>query len=445
MKYRKEIDGLRALAVIPVILCHGDFTAFSGGYIGVDIFFVISGYLITTIIVTEREGGFFSLLNFYERRARRILPALFFMMFCTLPFAMFWLLPTDLYLFSESLVAVPLFASNILFYLTSGYFDTAAELKPLLHTWSLAVEEQYYLLYPLLLLSVWGLGKRWIFSLILIAAVISLLFAHSVYLTHPTFTFFLLPTRAFELLIGGLLAFYLHPDRHPILINQSVSQTLSMVGFLLIIYAIVRFDKGTPTTLFYTPVPIVGASLIIIFANNKNLVGQLLSSKMLVQTGLISYSAYLWHQPLFAFAKIRTLDELSVLKLTLLSLISLLFGYLSWKYIEKPFRNKVLITSKTIIICTLLLSSFFIIIGLVGYVNKGFPSRISNEIKDVIYNPQAPLSNQACLNKYPEFKMFTACLLSKNEDPEVVLLGDSHSQHYFKSLSAALNQKSVIN
>jgi peptidoglycan/LPS O-acetylase OafA/YrhL len=222
MKYRKEIDGLRALAVLPVILFHAGFTTFSGGFVGVDIFFVISGYLITTIIVDEMEKGKFSLFNFYDRRARRILPALFFVMLCTLPFAWFWMLPRDLKSFSESLVAVPLFASNILFYLTSGYFDTASVLKPLLHTWSLAVEEQYYVLFPLFLMLAWKLGKKWIISLLLLIAIVSLLAAQWGSPTHPSFTFYLLPTRGFEILIGALISFY---KSSLISVSQSVSQS----------------------------------------------------------------------------------------------------------------------------------------------------------------------------------------------------------------------------
>ena len=151
MKYRAEIDGLRALAVLPVILFHAGFEWFSGGFVGVDVFFVISGYLITTIIISEMAEGKFSIVNFYERRARRILPALFFVMAACLPFAWVWLTPNDLKDFGQSLVAVSTFSSNILFWLESGYFDRAAELKPLLHTWSLAVEEQYYILFPIFL------------------------------------------------------------------------------------------------------------------------------------------------------------------------------------------------------------------------------------------------------------------------------------------------------
>ena len=151
MDYRREIDGLRAIAVLPVILFHAGFDAFSGGFIGVDVFFVISGYLITTMIIADLEQGKFSIINFYERRARRILPALFLVMLSCIPLAWMWLLTSDMKDFSKSLVAVTVFASNILFWRENGYFETAAELKPLLHTWSLAVEEQFYVLFPLFL------------------------------------------------------------------------------------------------------------------------------------------------------------------------------------------------------------------------------------------------------------------------------------------------------
>jgi peptidoglycan/LPS O-acetylase OafA/YrhL len=177
MKYRPEIDGLRAIAVIPVILFHAGFSTFSGEFVGVDVFFVISGYLITTIILSEMEQGRFSIIGFYERRARRILPALFLVMLVSLPFAWFWLLPSDMQSFSQSLVAVSSFSSNILFWLTSGYWDTASELKPLLHTWSLAVEEQYYILFPLFLMLMWNYRKRWILGAFILIAGISLITA----------------------------------------------------------------------------------------------------------------------------------------------------------------------------------------------------------------------------------------------------------------------------
>ena len=281
MRYRAEIDGLRALAVIPVILYHAGFKLFSGGYVGVDVFFVISGYLITTIILAELGAGTFSLIHFYERRARRILPALFVVMFACLPFAWFWLLPDAMKQFSESLVAVNAFASNILFWRTSGYFNTATELKPLIHTWSLAVEEQYYVLFPLFLMLTWKLGKRWMVGLLAIVFVISLAGAQWLLATHPSFNFFMLPTRCWELLIGAFIAFYY--ARHNIKKhNHNIEQLGSLFGLLLIAYCVFAYDNQTPFPSIYALVPTLGAAFIIIFATHKTVVGRLLGSKLFV-------------------------------------------------------------------------------------------------------------------------------------------------------------------
>ncbi len=203
MEYRREIDGLRAVAVIPVILFHAGFNTFSGGFVGVDVFFVISGYLITSIIVAEKNAGSFTLLNFYERRARRILPALLFVMLACLPFAWLWLPPVDLKYFSESVAAVPLFASNILFWRTTNYFAPPAELIPLLHTWSLAVEEQYYVIFPLFLLVAWRLGKTRIAAFLFFVTIVSLAAAQALSAVKPAATFFLLPMRGWEILNRG--------------------------------------------------------------------------------------------------------------------------------------------------------------------------------------------------------------------------------------------------
>jgi peptidoglycan/LPS O-acetylase OafA/YrhL len=174
MRYRPEIDGLRAVAVVPVILFHAGFETFSGGFVGVDVFFVISGYLITSLIIEDLEKGHFSIARFYERRARRILPALFFVMLCCIPFAWMWMLPHKLKDFGQSIVAVTLFASNVLFWIKDGYFSEAAELKPLLHTWSLAVEEQYYLCFPIFLIAIWRFGRPAVAALLMLIALVSL-------------------------------------------------------------------------------------------------------------------------------------------------------------------------------------------------------------------------------------------------------------------------------
>ena len=206
MKYRSEIDGLRAVAVVPVIMFHAGFATFGGGYVGVDVFFVISGYLICTIIISEMEARTFSLLHFYERRARRILPALLFVALCCIPAAWLYLLPTDMDSFAKSLIAVATFSSNLFFLGESGYFQ--AEAKPLLHTWSLAVEEQFYILFPLLLLYVRKFGKYPGMLFLVIIFGLSLSFAQWAAFNKPSEAFFLLQARAWELLIGVFAAFY---------------------------------------------------------------------------------------------------------------------------------------------------------------------------------------------------------------------------------------------
>ena len=232
--------------MLPVILFHAGFEAFSGGFVGVDVFFVISGYLITSIILADLKQGRFSLAHFYERRARRILPALFVAMLVCLPFAWMWLLPADLKDFSKSLVAVLVFGSNFLFWGQSGYFDTAAELKPLLHTWSLAVEEQYYVVFPLIMMLAWRSGRRNLIGLLVAIFVASLALAQWGSSANPSATFFLLPTRAWELLIGAFAAFYLsEADRAGF--GTRVSESAGWLGLLLITGSVLLYSKGTPT------------------------------------------------------------------------------------------------------------------------------------------------------------------------------------------------------
>lgn len=206
MKYRPEIDGLRSVAVVPVILFHAGLGLFSGGFVGVDIFFVISGYLITTIILERLNGPGFSLLDFYARRARRILPALLLIMVVTTPFAWAWMMPSEFKDYAQSLAAVSLFSSNFLFWLESGYFAAAAEAKPMLHTWSLAVEEQYYLFFPLLLMLFWRRTARGTVMLLCAILVLSLVTSEILWRQAPEANFYLLPSRAWELMVGSLCA-----------------------------------------------------------------------------------------------------------------------------------------------------------------------------------------------------------------------------------------------
>lgn len=257
MKYRPEVDGLRAVAVIPVILFHAGFEHFNGGFIGVDIFFVISGYLITTIILSEHDRGKFSLVNFYERRARRILPPLFVVMLFCLPFAWMWLLPSDMRDFSRSLVSVSTYSSNILFWRETGYWGAANELKPLLHTWSLAVEEQYYLFFPLFLILMWRFRKNWMLTFTTLA-LISLIISQWGAYHRPSANFFLLPSRVWEIAIGVGIAYYLLYNKQKtraFLPHKLVDEILGLVGLLMIGYATFTFDETTPFPSLYTLIP----------------------------------------------------------------------------------------------------------------------------------------------------------------------------------------------
>ena len=428
MKYRAEIDGLRALAVMPVILFHAGFEWFSGGFVGVDVFFVISGYLITTIIISEMAEGKFSIVNFYERRARRILPALFFVMAACLPFAWFWLTPNDLKDFGQSLIAVSIFSSNISFWLESGYFDTAAELKPLLHTWSLAVEEQYYILFPIFLMLTSKLGVRWIVILLSIVFFISLGVAQWGAYNKAGATFFLLPTRAWELLVGVFAAFYLKYSTH--LKSHTVNQVLSLLGFGMIVYSIVAFDKTTPFPSLYALIPTVGTFLLILCAVPKTLIHNLLGLKPVVGVGLISYSAYLWHQPLLAFARHRTFFEVSDFLLIIICLISLLMAYLSWRFIEAPFRNKQTFTQNKIFALSATGIVAFSLLGLVfqfeSVLGKA-PSKLQNVQYESLIN-KLSVVGEVCSDKdVTHQQKFSFCILGdKDSDKSLVFYGDSH-------------------
>lgn len=360
MAYRAEIDGLRAIALIPVVLFHAGFEWFSGGYVGVDVFFVISGYLITSIILQEKETGNFSFANFYERRARRILPALFFIMLVCIPFAWFLLLPHELIDFGKSLMATSLFSSNILFWLESDYFAADAELIPLIHTWSLAIEEQFYLFFPLIMIFFWALGKRRLFWTLSIIAIVSFALSEWGWRHFPEANFYLLPSRAWELMIGALIAFYLFQNEQP---KGAIGELSSILGLSLILLAVFFLDKTHPFPSLYALLPGIGTALVILFTHRETLVYRLLSWKVLIFIGLISYSAYLWHQPLFVFTRLNLIEEPEPWLMGLLSILAIVLAYFSWRFIEAPFRDKHRFTQRQIFLFGFLGSLMFIGIG----------------------------------------------------------------------------------
>jgi peptidoglycan/LPS O-acetylase OafA/YrhL len=362
MKYRPEIDGLRALAVVPVILFHAGFELFSGGFVGVDVFFVISGYLITTILIEDIENKRFSIVNFYERRARRILPALFFVMLVCIPFA--WMLLSDAALnkFGNGLIGVSLFISNVVFWKQQGYFDESAELNPLLHTWSLAVEEQYYVLFPIFLILAWRFGKNRVFWMIVVMAAISLLLSEWGWRNKATANFYLAPTRAWELFAGSIAAFVIQ--------RQGVQKNnlLSLIGLAAIVFSILFYDDTTPFPSVYALLPVLGVVLLLLHADSETFAAKLLSTKGFVAFGLISYSAYLWHQPFFAFFRIYK-KEITLNIYASLGLVFLTFviAYLSWRFVEKPFRSKANFSKLSLFLLSL---ASLLVIYAFGYISK---------------------------------------------------------------------------
>lgn len=329
--HRRDIDGLRAVAVLPVILFHAGLPAFAGGFLGVDVFFVISGYLITGILARDLAANRFSLARFYERRARRILPALAVVLVACTPFGLAWMSPPQLNSLSQGIVATALSVSNFLFWRQLDYFGPAAEHLPLLHTWSLGIEEQFYLLFPLALAALWRWRPDRIAPVLWAAAALSLALAAAMAGRWPQTAFFLLPFRAWELLLGAALA---------VAVPAAVPRGgPAAFGLALILAAMAAVPLGLLPGILPLLVACAGTGLVLRHAGGNSLAGRLLAHPLPVGIGLVSYSAYLWHQPILAFARIRFGDGLSPGLLVALGALSILLAWPTWAFVERPFRR----------------------------------------------------------------------------------------------------------
>jgi len=379
MKHRPDIDGLRAIAIIPVVLFHAGVLHVAGGFVGVDVFFVISGFLITGILLEDIRKERFSIATFYERRARRILPALFAVLLFTSIAAYKLLLPSDLRDFGRSLVSTLFFASNITFSKEMGYFGGPSELKPLLHTWSLAVEEQFYILYPLFLFLVTRFfRKRYATA---IGSVLVLSFAYSVWRVHtqPVTSFFLATTRAWELLIGGVLAIQGIPKvRHKVTANL-----LALLGLGLIAYAVFTFSAVTSFPGLNALYPCLGTALIIYSGlDGETLIGRVLSTRPMVFVGLISYSLYLWHWVIIVFAKHYLDRPLNGWETLAVVVLPFLIASFVWKFVENPFRGKGAIGTRAWIFSgAAAVAMLFAVFGFTAFRSEGFPARFSGEAR----------------------------------------------------------------
>ena len=389
INYRPEIDGLRAIAVFFVILFHANLSflgknIFTGGFLGVDIFFVISGYLITSIILKEVfTKQTFSFKYFYERRIRRIFPVLFFIIFICSIVSYFLFLDDNFIDFLKSEISSIFFLSNFYFHYSGNFYGNENSLiKPLTHTWSLSIEEQFYIFFPIALLIILKFFRKYIFLILFLVFLISLSLAQYCSKTHQSFNFYLLPTRIFELLSGTLFAYFKlrknimgggGKNSFKFLLN--FNEIIAIIGISLIFYSFIFFDNNQSSyPSLFTLIPITGTGIIIIFSK-KNLIKKILSNKIFVFFGLISYSLYLWHFPIFAFLRYAGLFDESI-KIKILSiLLCIILSTISYSIIEKPCRNERSISFKNLVVC-LSLSVIIILIFSFYYLKNNRPKSI---------------------------------------------------------------------
>ncbi len=444
LNYRPDIDGLRAIAVLSVIIYHIEFfflnsRILSGGFIGVDIFFVISGYLITSIIIKEIDlSDKFSLLNFYKKRIRRIFPVLFVTIFFSIIFAWLYLIPGSFMDFAKSIIASIFFVSNYFFYFEGLiYNNDQSLLKPLLHTWSLSVEEQFYIFFPVLLIFLNRFIKQNIFIFLIITFLISFLI--SVYTTayNTNFSFFSTLSRVWEILAGSLIAYYQIRNKKKYFKYQNF---FTLVGLFFILYSLLFFNEKTLHPSLITLIPIIGTCLIIFYSDTKNYVTMFLSNFLFVRIGLISYSLYLWHFPVFAFARNKEIFLSNFDKLELIFITTFL-SILSYIFVEKPFRNKNFISFKIVSFILLIFLTFFIIINILSVKNDGFENRLHvflkiHEREKLEYSLKD--EKGICFDRTKNF-----CNFNKSSSNTIIMIGDSHSAVLSKKLYNETIEKNV--
>lgn len=424
--YRPEIDGLRAFAVLPVIFFHAGVPGFTGGFVGVDVFFVISGYLITALLMAElEETGRVSILGFYERRARRLVPALFFMLAIVSVLAGFILWPAMLIEFGVNAAASAVFLSNVSLWLQGGYFGGPGETNALLHTWSLAVEEQYYILVPPALWAAWWLGRhRAILALIVISIVTSLFIAEMGTKYAATANYYLLPSRAWELMIGALASVVWAKGKR---VSAPLQDPLGWLGLLLIAGSVVFITEDTPFPGVWAIPSTLGTALLLISAGPGTWIGRLLTLRVFVFFGLISYSLYLWHQPLLALYRVQAGEDASAVGLGVMVVASVAMGWISWRYVERPFRNRSFMTQAKVLLSTVACLGVVGATGVFFVTTRGLVNRYPEHIGSMLAVSMAERGEYVRTRHGAEVRDQE---FSGNQ-PRVLLIGDSFSQDFY--------------
>ncbi|MFD1949582.1 acyltransferase family protein [Sphingomonas arantia] len=450
IKYRPDIDGLRAVAVGAVVLFHAGFVAFSGGFIGVDVFFVISGYLIGRALFADADDNRLSIARFYERRFRRILPALLVVITVTLVVASFVLLPSELVSFSKSMVASTLFGANFYFQVTQNYFGGVPLSKPLLHMWSLAVEEQYYLVWPIAVLLLYRFGlTRWRTPLIALAIILSLTAAELMLGYSPKTSFYMLPARAWELLAGAIIA----TGDLPAVRRRTLAEALSALALALILAPVVLYTETIRFPGLSAVPPVLGTALLIHIGQSvQSRTHRLLSLPPFLFIGLISYSLYLWHWPIFSLHFIVAQRDATTAEAIAMLALSVLVAWGSWRFIERPFRRPVPDRAPRRTIAVLLASAFALFAvagaGLAIVALRGLPQRLPSAARFVDRQRTQPPEIQLGCMFQGELRpdAVSRCFERVRRDPrgKIVLWGDSFARHHIDVLSPRIRAMGLV-
>jgi peptidoglycan/LPS O-acetylase OafA/YrhL len=449
MQHRSDIDGLRAVAVLGVLIFHFGFETLSGGFVGVDVFFVISGYLITSIIITEHKESSFSYLKFYEKRIRRLFPALFATSFFTLITGYFLFMPDEFKEFGQSLVAVVTYLSNFFFWLKSDYFAGPSELKPLLHTWSLAVEEQYYLIFPTLALLCLKRGLTFFLAVVIVLIFVS--FGASILLInkHPSAAFFISPFRFWELLAGSLISILVNKG---FFLPKLLNWIAPYIGLTLILISFFVLNEFSIFPGWVALLPVIGSVLIVWSQPSDGIFNTLMTTRFMSFTGKISYSLYLWHWPIIVFYGYWIIREFELIEKVAMILVTYIIAWLSWRFIETPFRLKRKIGFAPIktYFSAIITSVILALLGLFLHYQDGMHSRFLEEGAVVKSTESINKSNKCFMSTDENYHGwgFEDCRIQINDNAKYTLLwGDSHANHLWKGLKAnskMLNENFIL-
>jgi len=464
LKYRPDVDGLRAIAVLSVILFHMDVGGFGGGFVGVDVFFVISGYLISAIVFSEIAEGTYSVTSFYERRIRRIFPALFAMLFAFTACSLLYIFPSEMVNYAKSLLAATTSVSNFYFWQHSGYFDSPTS-NPLLHTWSLAVEEQFYIFFPLYLWAVRRFSPQRLRSSVVVLFFLSLAASAVVVVLNPTTAFYMPYTRAWELLLGTLLSLKVFPK-----LNTAPLRNLgSLLGAAMVGYSVVAYKSAMLFPGLSALVPCIGSALLIHAGESgSSVIGKVLSWRPVVFVGLISYSLYLWHWPVLILHKMGVLLGISTtLPPSLIARISIrryddaveiilsfVLAILCWMFIEQPFRKgRLKLRGRPLFLLTAATVGLSVGFCIFAIASKGIPGRLAPAAELVasysssITNVHQSLRRGECFIT-PEYSMkdfnYAQCMKVVPGKENFLLVGDSHSATLWPGLSRLMPSANIL-